>query len=77
MTDHRFIEGDRVQLRIGSKPRGTVQRKVLGGLYDVIFDRKDTLGRKRWLCDPCEIEPAMVCKRDGSSMFVSPESPKR
>ena len=76
-----YIKGDRVQLRVGSRPRGTVQAKVFPGLYDVIFDRKDTLGRKRWLCDLCELEPAMVCrpvglgnKRDGSSMFVSPES---
>jgi len=68
-----FAIGDRVQLRVGTKPRGTVKDIVFPVMYYVEFDRKDTLGRKRWLCDPVELEPAMVCRRDGAGFVVVPE----
>jgi hypothetical protein len=71
MTKHYAI-GDRVQLRVGSRPRGTIKGRVFPGLYDVVFDHKDTLGRKRWLCEPTELEPAMICKATGRGFIVVP-----
>ena len=72
-----FAKGDRVQLRVGSKPRGYVKAHVFPGLLCVVFDRKDTLGRKQWLCEPRELEPATVCRRVGKhGIGVFPDTRK-
>ena len=66
----RYQPGGRVQLRVGSHPRGVVKGIVFPGLYDVEFDHADTLGRRRWLCEPVELEPALVCRATAFGFIV-------
>ena len=71
----KFLVGDRVQLRINPQAKGTIIRKALGGLLCVRFDRAipQAGNHRQWLCDPCEIEPSMVCRVDGRVIGVYPE----